>query len=283
MKAMAQTRKKSASVVYRAGDKNGPSFDFDHKIKLDQVWLVKDPRLYFPLNQDILKSIRGQKGESLENFYLWKTEIINLEKDFILKETEFDGVYQVELKGSVNAEHTDKIEEIQEIRGRLKTVAWQKTAVPQCKGGLSLMDLSSLVQAVIMYMKDHFPPNPEELNFHAELKAASHWCWSDDYHQLVMKKVPYNDCRLKIAATKALDTWKKEEKDLLKKTEAKKMDKGNDSSDESEEEQLSDIREAIGDLRKYIDLGGMLRKNGFVKRKVSEQEKIERDEPALKP
>ena len=36
MKAMAQTRKKSASVVYRAGDKNGPSFDFDHKIKLDQ-------------------------------------------------------------------------------------------------------------------------------------------------------------------------------------------------------------------------------------------------------
>ena len=103
------------------------------------------------------------------------------------------------------------------------------------------MDLSSLVQAVILYMKDHYPTNPEELNFHAELKAASHWCWSDDYHQLVMKKVPVNDCRLKIAATKALDTWGKEEKDLRKKTEAKKMDKGNDSSDESEEEQLSGV------------------------------------------
>lgn len=36
MKAMAQTQKKSASVVYRAGDKNGPSFDFDDKIEVDQ-------------------------------------------------------------------------------------------------------------------------------------------------------------------------------------------------------------------------------------------------------
>lgn len=103
------------------------------------------------------------------------------------------------------------------------------------------MDLSSLVQAVIMYMKDHFPPNPEELNFHAELKAASHWCWSDDYHQLVMKKVALNDGRLRFAARVTLSAWKEEEKDLRKRTEAKKMDKGNDSSVESEEEQLSGV------------------------------------------
>jgi len=32
VKAMAKTQKKSASVVYRAGDKNGPSFDFEDKI-----------------------------------------------------------------------------------------------------------------------------------------------------------------------------------------------------------------------------------------------------------
>ena len=73
---------------------------FITEILFISVWLVKDPRFYFPLHQDILKSIRGQKGESLENVYLWKTEIINLEKDFILKETEFDGVCQVELKVS---------------------------------------------------------------------------------------------------------------------------------------------------------------------------------------
>ena len=55
------------------------------------------------------------------------------------------------------------------------------------------MNLSPLVQAVIVYMKDHFPINAKELNFHAELKAASQWCWSDDYNQLVTKKVPVDD------------------------------------------------------------------------------------------
>ena len=103
------------------------------------------------------------------------------------------------------------------------------------------MDLSPLVQAVIVYMKDHYPTTPQELNFHAELKAASQWCWSDDYHKLVVKKVPVDDCRLKIAATATLRTWEKVEKDLLKRTEANKKDRGNDSSDESADEQLSGV------------------------------------------
>ena len=100
------------------------------------------------------------------------------------------------------------------------------------------MDLSSLVQAVIVYMKDHYPTTPQELNFHAELKADSQWCWSDDYHKLVMKKVPVDDCRLNIAGTATLRTCEKEEKYLRKRTEANKKDKGNDSSDESADEQL---------------------------------------------
>ena len=85
------------------------------------------------------------------------------------------------------------------------------------------MNRSPLVQAVIVYMKDHFPITPEELNFHAELKAASQWCWSDDYSKLVMKKVLVDDCRLKIAATETLKTWKKMEKELLR-TRANEMD-----------------------------------------------------------
>lgn len=76
------------------------------------------------------------------------------------------------------------------------------------------MNLSPLVQAVIVYMKDHFPINAKELNFHAELKAASQWCWSNVYTQLVMKKVPVDDCRLKIAAEETLQTWMKMEKEL---------------------------------------------------------------------
>ena len=96
------------------------------------------------------------------------------------------------------------------------------------------MDLSPMVQAMIVYMRDHYPTNPEELNFHAELKAASQWGWSNDYNQLVMKKVPLNDCRLKIAATETLKTWKKEKADLqTRKTE------DSDSSHENVDEQLS--------------------------------------------
>ena len=100
------------------------------------------------------------------------------------------------------------------------------------------MDLSPLVQAVIVYMKDHFPITPKELNFHAELKAASQWCWLDDYKQLVMKKVPVGDCRLKIAAKETLQTWEKKERDL-QTIKANKMSEDRDSSDESAEEQLS--------------------------------------------
>ncbi|KAK2568649.1 hypothetical protein P5673_006598 [Acropora cervicornis] len=101
------------------------------------------------------------------------------------------------------------------------------------------MNLSLLVQAVIVYMKDHYPNTPKELNFHAELKAANHWCLSDDYKQLVVKKVPDGDCRLKIAVKETLKTWEKKEKDLSRrKTDEMKL--------------LSDFREAIGVLKNYL-------------------------------
>ncbi|XP_067026457.1 uncharacterized protein [Acropora muricata] len=241
--AMAQTQKRA---VYRAGTEQGPSFSFEHKI--DEVWLVTDPKLYFPLNQGILRSIRRQRGESLKNVYLWKTDSTNLRKHLMLKE-KFYGVCQVELRDSRNARCAYNIENILEIRTYLEALEWQKTTVPQCKGGLSLMDLSPMVQAMIVYMRDHYPTNPEELNFHAELKAASQWGWSNDYNQLVMKKVPLNDCRLKIAATETLKTWKKEKADLqTRKTE------DSYSSHENVDEQLSDIAEAIGVLEKYIGI-----------------------------
>ena len=63
------------------------------------VWLLKDPKFYFPLNQDIPQSTRGQEGNSLENVCLWETGVANLSEYFTLKE-KFDGVCQVELKVS---------------------------------------------------------------------------------------------------------------------------------------------------------------------------------------
>ena len=107
------------------------------------------------------------------------------------------------------------------------------------------MNLSPLVQAVVVYMMNHVPITPEELNFHAELKAASHWCFSDDYEQLAMKEVPVNDCRLRIAATETLKTWEKEKEDLESSKDRNK-DKDGDSSDESVDEQLSGgVQEAM--------------------------------------
>ncbi|XP_044174434.1 uncharacterized protein LOC114951338 isoform X2 [Acropora millepora] len=276
MKAMAQIQKKFPSVVYRAGTQQGPSFDFEDKID-------EDPRLYFPLNQDVSQSARGQKGKTLENVCLWRADTTNLKKYFTLKE-KFDGICQVELKDSTNANCALKEEKIQEIQRCLKSFEWRKTTVPRCNGGFSLMNVSPMVQAVIVYMRDHCPKTPKDLNFHAELKAASQWCWSDDYKQLVMKKVPVGDCRLKIAAKETLQTWEKKERDL-QTIKANKMGDDRDSSDESVDEQLSDVREAIGVLKKYIASGAsrLSHVNGLLKRKVSEPElKIESVEPALK-
>ena len=211
---------------------------------LFSVWLVKAPELYFPLNQDIPQSTRGQERKSLENVCLWETDTANFSEYFILQEKS-DVVFQVELKvskisllpslfvihyniesnartsvqDSTNAKCPLKEEKIQEIQRCLKSFKWRRTTVPQCKGGFPLIEVSALAQAVRAYMRDHYPTTPQELNFHAELKAASHWCWSDDYAQLSMKKVPFNDCRLKIAVTERL---KKLTKELLK-TRANKV------------------------------------------------------------
>ena len=70
------------------------------------------------------------------------------------------------------------------------------------------MDVSTLVQAVIIYMKDHYPTTPEEFNFQAELKAACHWHWKDDERPL--ESGPHDDCRVKIAAKKTFRKWVKE-------------------------------------------------------------------------
>ena len=99
------------------------------------------------------------------------------------------------------------------------------------------MDLSPLVQAVIVYMKDHYPTTPRELNFHAELKAASQWYWLEEKDDSsALKEVPAYDCRLKIAVRETLKTWEEEEKGLQAKLQSPDY---NDSSDGSVDEELS--------------------------------------------
>lgn len=250
-------------IVYRAGTIHGPSFDLRDR-SIDKVWLVKAPELYFPLNQDIPQSTRGQERKSLENVCLWETDTANFSEYFILQEKS-DVVFQVELKDSTNAKCPLKEEKIQEIQRCLKSFKWRRTTVPQCKGGFPLIEVSALAQAVIVYMRDHYPTTPQELNFHAELKAASHWCWSDDYAQLSMKKVPFNDCRLKIAVTERLKKLKKE----LLKTRANKV---NESVEKKSSVYFVDDGKAIDVLNEYTGSGASKTShvNGLCKRKVSE-------------
>ena len=102
------------------------------------------------------------------------------------------------------------------------------------------MDLSPLVQAVIVYMKDHYPTTPKELNFHADLKVASQWYWlTDNGNFSALKKVPADDCRLKLAVRETPKTWEKEKEDL----DAKRQ-RHDDSV-----EKLSDAREVIEILK----------------------------------
>lgn len=84
----------------------------------------------------------------------------------------------------------------------------------KCRGGSSLVNCSELVQAVIEYMKDNYPNNPEEFNFQAELKAACHWYWTKDGKAL--KEGPHVNCRIKTAAMKTLTKWEKELKKLTR-------------------------------------------------------------------
>lgn len=84
----------------------------------------------------------------------------------------------------------------------------------KCRGGSSLVNCSELVQAVIEYMKDNYPNNPEEFNFQAELKAACHWYWTKDGKAL--KEGPHVNCRIKTAAMKTLTKWRTELKELTR-------------------------------------------------------------------
>ena len=90
------------------------------------------------------------------------------------------------------------------------SLSWEKSSVPQCQPGLSLMEIYVLDQAVLHYLIDNPPTNAEDFNFHAELKAASHWHWPKDDEPLKRASGPHDDWRLKKVTKTALKSWKEE-------------------------------------------------------------------------
>ena len=61
------------------------------QIGLFLAWLVTNPKLYFPLGQDIPEPCKKR----LEGIFLWQADVSNLSKDFSYGQT-YDGVIQVE-------------------------------------------------------------------------------------------------------------------------------------------------------------------------------------------
>lgn len=111
-------------------------------------------------------------------------------------------IYYLIFKEPVKAE--DGAEKLKE---KLRSMNWTRSTVPPCNKGMSQMNVSVLVCAVLEYLKDHQPATPEECNFQAELKAASHWHWFKENERMQFVSGPFDDIRLKKVADLALKRW----------------------------------------------------------------------------
>ena len=102
---------------------------------------------------------------------------------------------------------------------------------------MSLMDFGTLVTAVLIYMKNHYPTTPDEFNFQAELKAASHWYWHPESEKSLYDKEenflletkypelalgPHKDLRVKIAALETCRKWASDLEEKKKMSPRKK-------------------------------------------------------------
>ena len=112
-------------------------------------------------------------------------------------------------------------ESIKQLKEQLESLDWKEIKLKTCDGGMSRMDFSTLVRAVLVYMKDHYPTTPDEYNFLAELKAASHWFWypksnkNPGHEEEACTSIkppelvsgPHKNNRMKIAALETCRKW----------------------------------------------------------------------------
>ena len=95
-----------------------------------------------------------------------------------------------------------------------------------------------LVYAINVYLDENDPETPEDFNFQAELKAASHWDWLDDEHRC-LEIVPHDDRHVKLAAKQTFDKWVEE---LNKEREQPSKKSKDDSCSSDEDERVSGKR-----------------------------------------
>ena len=146
---------------------------------------------------------------------------------------------------------TTKPDGADNLQQQLKLLPWKKSKVPPgCPGGMSVIHCKTLVQAVIDYMIENVPDTPEEFNFQAELKAASHWRWFNGKQPAKPISGPHDDFRIKWAANEAFMKWRKDLAEAKQERSSERQQssteqKSNDhdasssSPDESVEEYIS--------------------------------------------
>jgi len=117
------------------------------------------------------------------------------------------------------------------------------------------MNVSVLVQAVLEYLKDNPPITPQESNFQAELKAASHWYWFEENERMQFVSRHFDDMQLKKIAKLALERWTEKlneiESEAQKLLSAKQGDSDDSDSSGGIEDEISDLEESIFSLRMY--------------------------------
>ena len=117
------------------------------------------------------------------------------------------------------------------------------------------MDFNTLERAVLVYMKDHYPTTPDEYNFQAELKAASHWYWypksnkspGHDCTPIKLEVGPHKDNRVKIAALETCRKWISVLEELKKeslphrRSKTVKEDEESSSDEDENEERINGV------------------------------------------
>lgn len=109
---------------------------------------------------------------------------------------------------------------------------------PDESEGTSQLNLSSLREAVRVYIRELRPQTPEDVNNLAALRAASYWCWDQP-----VKLMPYrhDEPLIKKATDFALTHWQNElesTEEELTERDASKQDQSDSSSDDSLEEAI---------------------------------------------
>ena len=108
---------------------------------------------------------------------------------------------------------------------------------------MTRMGVSVLVHAVLEYLKDNRPTTPEESNFQAELKAASHWYWFEENERMHFVSRHFDDVQLKKIAKLAFKRWTKKLNEIRsqdhKLLSAKKRNVDDSDSSGSFEDEIS--------------------------------------------